>query len=212
MALHFSPEEFARRRAALLAAMAEARLDGLLLFQQESMYWLTGYDTFGFCFFQGLAVTADGRMALLTRSADLRQAQHTSTIEDIRIWKDAAGANPALDLKALAAAGRADYEREQARRRMPRLLLSTGEVFYEGLSEAGSADLVGDPVSPGVVEGQARVVLEALKRYGMILADNGSSWFVSGAPDPHWSNDDLHTLGRVHGSDFEVVDASSLQR
>src|SRR5215212_10016571 len=103
MALHFSPEEFARRKAALLAALAEARLDGMLLFQQESMYWLTGYDTFGFCFFQCLVVTADGRMALLTRSADLRQAQHTSTLADIRIWKDAAGADPTLDLRALAA-------------------------------------------------------------------------------------------------------------
>jgi hypothetical protein len=58
---------------------------------------------------------------------------------------------------------------------------------------------------------QARVVLEALKRYGMILADNGSPWFVSGAPDPRWSNDALHTLGRVTGADLEVVDASSLR-
>jgi hypothetical protein len=58
---------------------------------------------------------------------------------------------------------------------------------------------------------QARIVLEALKRYGMIVADNGSSWYISGAPDPHWSNDDLHQLGRVKGSDFEVVDASSLR-
>ena len=57
---------------------------------------------------------------------------------------------------------------------------------------------------------QARVVLVALKRYGMILADNGSPWYVSGAPDSHWSNDQLHTLGRLHGSDFEVVDTSSL--
>jgi hypothetical protein len=57
---------------------------------------------------------------------------------------------------------------------------------------------------------QARIVLTALKRYGMILADNGAPWFVSGAPDPHWSNDQLHTLGRLHGSDFEVVDTSSL--
>jgi hypothetical protein len=57
---------------------------------------------------------------------------------------------------------------------------------------------------------QARIVLAALKRYGMILADNGSPWFVSGAPSPHWSNDQLHTLGRVTGSDFEVVDTSSL--
>jgi hypothetical protein len=52
---------------------------------------------------------------------------------------------------------------------------------------------------------QARIVLKALKRYGMILADNGSSWYVSGAPDPRWSNDQLHTLGRVPGSAFEVV-------
>jgi hypothetical protein len=59
---------------------------------------------------------------------------------------------------------------------------------------------------------QARVVLRALQQYGMIVADNGSSWFVSGAPDARWSNDDLHTLGRVPGSAFEVVDTSSLRR
>jgi hypothetical protein len=52
---------------------------------------------------------------------------------------------------------------------------------------------------------QARAVLETLKRYGMILADNGSNWYITGAPDPRWSNDDLHSLGQVHGSDFEVV-------
>jgi len=58
---------------------------------------------------------------------------------------------------------------------------------------------------------QARIVLVALKRYGMLLADNGSNWYISGAPSPGWSNDQLHTLGRVKGSDFEVVDASSLR-
>jgi len=52
---------------------------------------------------------------------------------------------------------------------------------------------------------QARIVLTALKRYGMILADNGSPWYISGAPSPRWSNDQLHTLGRVTGADFEVV-------
>jgi Xaa-Pro dipeptidase len=103
MALHFSTAEFARRCRALLAALTEAELDGILLFQQESMYWLTGYDTFGFCFFQCLAMTGDGRIALLTRSADLRQAQHTSLIEDIRIWADGADAEPARDLCDLAA-------------------------------------------------------------------------------------------------------------
>jgi len=57
---------------------------------------------------------------------------------------------------------------------------------------------------------QARVVLQALKTYGMILADNGSNWYISGAPSPGWSNDDLHSLGRITGSMFEVVDTSSL--
>jgi hypothetical protein len=58
---------------------------------------------------------------------------------------------------------------------------------------------------------QARVVAEALKRYGMILADNGSPWYISGAPDPRWSNDDLHSLDQLTGADFEVVDTSRLR-
>jgi hypothetical protein len=57
---------------------------------------------------------------------------------------------------------------------------------------------------------QARIVLTALKRYGMIVADNGSNWYISGAPNPGWSNDQLHTLGRVKGSSFEVVNTASL--
>lgn len=58
---------------------------------------------------------------------------------------------------------------------------------------------------------QARVILRALKRYGMIVADNGSSWYVSGAPSPGWDNDQLHTLHRVKGSAFVVVDTSTLR-
>ena len=58
---------------------------------------------------------------------------------------------------------------------------------------------------------QARIVLIALKRYGMLLADNGSDWYITGAPSPGWSNDQLHTLSRVKGSAFEVVDARSLR-
>ena len=57
---------------------------------------------------------------------------------------------------------------------------------------------------------QARIVLVALKRYGMLVADNGSSWYVSGAPDSRWNNDDLHTLSRVKGSDFEVVQTGAV--
>src|SRR5450631_3358901 len=55
-----------------------------------------------------------------------------------------------------------------------------------------------------------QVILRALKKYGMFLADNGSSWFLSGAPDPRWDDDELHQLGQLHGSDFEAVDESSL--
>ena len=91
----------AARKRRLLAAMAERRLDGMLLFAQESDYWLTGYDSFGFCFFQCLYVGSDGRVALLTRAPDLRQAQRTSSIADLRVWKDAEGADPTRDLKAM---------------------------------------------------------------------------------------------------------------
>ena len=59
---------------------------------------------------------------------------------------------------------------------------------------------------------QARVVLKALKRYGMILADNGSPWYVSGAPHRRWDNDQLHTLHDVPGRAFEAVDTSRLPR
>jgi len=101
MALHFDRAEFDARRDRLMIEMAEKKLDAVLLFAQESMYWLTGYDTFGFCFFQCLIVQADGSMTLLTRSADLRQARHTSIIENIVVWTDRTGANPAVELRNL---------------------------------------------------------------------------------------------------------------
>ena len=103
MPLHFTREEFAERQARALAAMAARGLDALLMFKQESMYWLTGYDTFGYCFFQCLVLRADGELVLLTRAPDLRQAEHTSIIEDIRIWVDREGSNPAADLRDLLA-------------------------------------------------------------------------------------------------------------
>lgn len=103
MALHFSREEFGQRLAATCAAMRAERLDALLIFRQESMYWLTGYDTFGYVYFQCLVLTADGRMVLMTRSADLRQAQLTSIVGDICIWEDRDGANPADDLREIMA-------------------------------------------------------------------------------------------------------------
>jgi Xaa-Pro dipeptidase len=103
MALHFERAEFEARKARTVAAMNARGLDGLLMFRQESMYWLTGYDTFGFVFFQCLYLGADGRLMLLTRAPDLRQARHTSLIDDVRIWVDGAGADPARDLKTVLA-------------------------------------------------------------------------------------------------------------
>ena len=65
------------------------------------MYWLTGYDTFGYVFFQTLVLDQNGNEILLTRAPDLRQAQNTSNIEDIRIWVDKDGINPTEDLKLI---------------------------------------------------------------------------------------------------------------
>lgn len=103
MALHFPEQEFADRRAKACATMIERGLDGLLIFRQESMYYLTGYDTFGYVFFQCLYLSADGAMTLLTRAPDLRQARHTSVIDDIRIWVDGPDAEPALELRDILA-------------------------------------------------------------------------------------------------------------
>lgn len=104
MAIHFTEEELAARRRAVANELVERGLDGLLCFRQESMYWLSGYDTFGYCFFQCLALDTDGAMTLLTREPDRRQAAHTSDIEDIRVWVDREGVNPAEDLRELLAA------------------------------------------------------------------------------------------------------------
>ena len=81
--------------------MRNAEIDALLMFKQESMYWLTGYDTFGYVFFQCLILEKSGNIILLTRAPDLRQAQNTSIIKDIRIWIDKDGANPNEDLKKI---------------------------------------------------------------------------------------------------------------
>jgi hypothetical protein len=60
--------------------------------------------------------------------------------------------------------------------------------------------------------GQTLVVLRALKRYGAIVADNGLSWHITGAPDPRWSNEDLDQIKRVPGAAFEVVQSGRIKR
>ena len=99
MSIHFSKEEFANRKSKIVNELKKQGLDALLMFRQESMYWLTGYDTFGFVFFQCLILTNKGDLILLTRAPDLRQAQNTSIINDIRIWVDKDKSNPADELK-----------------------------------------------------------------------------------------------------------------
>ncbi|MGH6952845.1 MAG: aminopeptidase P family N-terminal domain-containing protein, partial [Alphaproteobacteria bacterium] len=103
MALHFTRAEFGARLDRARARMAEQGLDALLLFRQESMYYLSGYDTEGFVLFQTMVVGADGRLALLTRSADREQAAATSIVDDVRIWVDRAGANPGNDVRDMLA-------------------------------------------------------------------------------------------------------------
>ncbi len=101
MGLHFSAEEFKSRKDKIIKILKEEKLDALLMFRQESMYWLTGYDTFGYVFFQTLVLDQKGDIILLTRAPDLRQAQNTSNISDIRIWVDKNGSNPTEDLKVI---------------------------------------------------------------------------------------------------------------
>ena len=102
MPTHFAADELAARRKAAAEGLADSGLDGLLMFRQESMYYLTGYDTFGYVFFQCLYMGADREtLTLLTRTPDVRQAEHTSMIPDVRVWYDAEGVDPAEDLKGI---------------------------------------------------------------------------------------------------------------
>ena len=101
MGLHFSVEEFKSRKDKIIKLLKEEKLDALLMFRQESMYWLTGYDTFGYVFFQTLVLDKKGNIILLTRAPDLRQAQNTSNINDVRIWVDRNGSDPTEDLKII---------------------------------------------------------------------------------------------------------------
>ena len=99
MAIYFKKEEFSERKSKVIKELKKQHLDGLLMFRQESMYWLTGYDTFGYVYFQCLILTIKGDLVLLTRAPDLRQAQNTSIIKDIRIWIDKDKSDPTDELK-----------------------------------------------------------------------------------------------------------------
>ncbi|MEZ2219845.1 M24 family metallopeptidase [Rhizobium sp. RCC_161_2] len=172
MALHFERSEFDARLARLLAKMQEEKLDAILLFAQESMYWLTGYDTFGYCFFQTLVVKSDGTMVLLTRSADLRQAQLTSVISDIRIWVDRVNADPTVDLKELlveldllGARIGVEYDTHGMTGRVARLLDSQIATFGQIVDASylvGRLRLVKSPTEIAYVERAATLADDAL--------------------------------------------------
>jgi Xaa-Pro dipeptidase len=116
MPLHFTPAEYAARQTKARAALQAAGLDAILMFAPESHFWISGYDTFGFAMFQCMVLTSRGELHLLTRTPDLRQAQFTSTLatEEIHVWQDIEGANPALNLanllQDLGVIGRIGYE------------------------------------------------------------------------------------------------------
>ncbi len=100
--LLFPVGEYHRRIARLRKRISESGASAMLVFSQESLYWLTGYDSGGFVFFQCAVVTADDRpIVLLTRRPDVLQARRTSIIEDIRVWYDADDADPAIDLRGI---------------------------------------------------------------------------------------------------------------
>jgi Xaa-Pro dipeptidase len=102
--LKFEASEFAGRLAATRKRMRDRGLDALVVFAQESHYWLTSYDTAGYVFFQaGVILADDSPTILLTRTPDLRQATVASLYDDIRIWLNAEDANPALDLRSILA-------------------------------------------------------------------------------------------------------------
>ena len=100
--LHFSRKEYAQRISNTRKKLIHKKLDALLVFSQESHYYLTGFDTAGYVFFQCAVVTADEQpITLLTRRPDVQQAKETSVISDIRVWYDAEDANPASELREI---------------------------------------------------------------------------------------------------------------
>lgn len=98
----FAPEEYARRVTAARARMRERDLAALIVFAQESHYYLFGYDGGGYVFFQCAVLSADDApVTLLCRRPDVAQARDTSSIDDIRVWLNAEDANPAADLRGI---------------------------------------------------------------------------------------------------------------
>jgi Xaa-Pro dipeptidase len=204
MALHFERAEFAARIAAARAALRDADLAALLVFAQESHYWLTGFDTSGFVFFQCAVLTADDTpVTLLTRLPDREQARRTSVIEDIRIWYDAEGADPSEALHAILAEkglkgarvgielnsfGLTGFNHERVRRRLDGWCeLVDASNLVRGLRVTKSPAEIVYVRRAAELADDALVAMLAATRPGAFegsIAAAGSSAILSGGGDP----------------------------
>jgi Xaa-Pro dipeptidase len=101
--LHFTPAEYKARQARTIKELERRGMHGIIMFRQESMYYLTGHDTFGYCFFQAMYLGTDGKLTLVTRWPDAIVAKRVSVVKDCRIWVNKPDADPSLDLRAVLA-------------------------------------------------------------------------------------------------------------
>ena len=198
MPLHFTQAEFVGRQEKVRAALSERGLDGLLIFKQETMYYLTGYDTTGYSQFQSLYFGIDGGLALLTRSADQRQAMHTSLIEDIRIWVDRAGATPAEDLKDLLKSYNCKGKRLGIELDAPCLTGSRWDMVRDALDEFCTLQ-----DASGLVQ-QFRIVKSAAElEYVTLAAELADRAMIDVHAQLHAGVDEGHLFATAHNAIFE---------
>src|SRR5919106_5307913 len=197
MSLHFEMAEFSRRQGRALEAMAAQGLDALLMFKQESMYWLCGYDSFGYCFFQCLVLRANGEMVLTTRAPDLRQAQHTSILGDIRIWVDREGSDPARELRELLA------EKGLAGRRLGIEYASHGLTAANGRLLDAALDGFAETVDASGLVDRLRVVKsEAELVYVRTAARLADAALAAAVDETRPGADEGEILAAMHGEIF----------
>ena len=198
MAIHFTEAEFDIRKSRVIAQLESKGLNGILLFRQESQYYLTGYDTFGYVFFQCVYLGTDGRTFLLTRSADERQAAMTSTVKDIRIWRDAPDSKPAEDLREILSEYGCEGKRLGAEFEAYGLTHRNGRHLEKSL--AGFCDLVDTSFLVSKIRVMKSDAEIAYVREAAALADDAwdSAKAVIGS-----GVDEGHILAAMQGAIFE---------
>ena len=227
MALHFERAEFDARVAAARAALRREGLAAILLFAQESHFYLTGFDTSGFVFFQCAVLGADdGPVTLLTRRPDLEQARRTSTIEDIRLWYDAEGADPSRELLAileerglrgarvgieLRSFGLTADKYELVRRRLEGWceLVDASAIVRELMEASGAGGMIGGQLLDLEAEGEHVGVaslerVHRLKTGALITASVSLGARAALAPEPRRLA--LARYGEAIGLAFQIAD------